>query len=45
MAVVDSRQHVLFNYENLLQMSREKTARLRKEMDAPKFVLEGRECE
>ena len=45
MAVVDRQQHVIFDYDKLLQMSREKTARLRKEMDAPKFVLEGHECE
>jgi NADH-quinone oxidoreductase subunit D len=45
LAVVDSRHHVIFNYENLLQMSREKTARLCKEMDAPTFVLEGHGCE
>ena len=39
-AVVDSRSQVIADYESLLCLSREKTARLRKEIGAPKMKLE-----
>jgi len=39
-AVVDGRSEVIHNYESLLQLSREKTARLRKEIGAPEMKLE-----
>jgi membrane-bound hydrogenase subunit alpha len=40
LAVVDSHSNVIHDYENLLQMSREKTARIQKEIGAPKLTLE-----
>jgi membrane-bound hydrogenase subunit alpha len=40
LAVVDSHHNITHNYETLLQLSREKTARLRKEIDAPEMKLE-----
>jgi len=39
-AVVDSRNKVVHDYEALLQLSREKTARLRKEMGVEEMKLE-----
>jgi len=40
MAVVDSRKQVIHDYEGLLRLSREKTARLKKEIGAPEMKLE-----
>jgi len=40
LAVVDSRRHPIADHEMLLRLSREKTARLIKEMDPPPFKLE-----
>jgi membrane-bound hydrogenase subunit alpha len=40
MAVVDSRKQVIHDYESLLRLSREKTARLKKEIGAPEMKLE-----
>ncbi len=42
LAVVDSRRNILADHETLLRLSREKTARLIKEMDPPPFKLEDR---
>jgi NADH-quinone oxidoreductase subunit D len=39
-AVVDSRSKVIHDYESLLKLSRDKTARLKKEMGAPEPKLE-----
>ena len=39
-AVVDSHNNIVHNYESLLQMSREKTARLKKEIGAPELKME-----
>jgi membrane-bound hydrogenase subunit alpha len=40
-AVVDGRHAVIHDYEQLLRLSREKTARIRKELGAPEMKLEG----
>jgi len=40
LAVVDSHSNVIHDYEALLHMSREKTARIRKEIGAPELKLE-----
>jgi len=40
LAVVDGRNKVIHNYDSLLQMSREKTARIKKEIGAPEWKLE-----
>jgi len=40
LAVVDGRNNVIHNYESLLQLSREKTARIKKEVGAPEWKLE-----
>ncbi len=40
MAVVDGHHNVILDYENLLRLSREKTARLKKEMGGPEMKLE-----
>ncbi len=40
MAVVDGRHNVILDYENLLRLSREKTARLKKEIGGPEMKLE-----
>jgi len=40
LAVVDSHNNVIHDYETLLRMSREKTARIRKEIGAPELKLE-----
>ena len=40
MAVVDSHNNIVHNYEALLQMSREKTARIKKEIGAPEIKME-----
>jgi len=40
LAVVDSHSNVIHDYEALLRMSREKTARIRKEIGAPELKLE-----
>ncbi|MBN1362365.1 MAG: nickel-dependent hydrogenase large subunit [Sedimentisphaerales bacterium] len=40
MAVVDGRRNVIHDYASLLQMSRAKTTRLRKEIGAPEMKLE-----
>jgi membrane-bound hydrogenase subunit alpha len=40
LAVVDSHNNVVHDYETLLRMSREKTARIRKEIGAPELKLE-----
>ena len=40
LAVVDSHHNIIHDYEALLQMSREKTARLRKEIGAPELKME-----
>lgn len=40
MAVVDGHHNVILDYENLLQLSREKTARLKKEIGGPEMKLE-----
>ena len=39
-AVVDSHNNIVHNYEALLQMSREKTARIKKEIGAPELKME-----
>ncbi len=39
-AVVDGHHNMVHDYENLLQLSREKTARLKKEMGGPEMKLE-----
>ena len=40
LAVVDSHNNIVHDYETLLRMSREKTARIRKEIGAPELKLE-----
>jgi Ni,Fe-hydrogenase III large subunit len=40
LAVVDSHNNVTHNYEELLRLSREKTARLKKEIGAPELKME-----
>jgi len=40
LAVVDGRNNVIHNYDALLKLSREKTARIKKELGAPEFKLE-----
>jgi len=40
LAVVDGQNNVIHDYETLLQMSREKTARIKKEIGAPEFKME-----
>lgn len=40
LAVVDSHHNIIHNYEALLQMSRDKTARLKKEIGAPELKME-----
>jgi len=40
LAVVDGHKNVIHDYETLLQMSREKTARIKKEIGAPEFKME-----
>ena len=40
LAVVDGHNNIVHNYEALLNMSREKTARIKKEIGAPEFKLE-----
>ena len=40
LAVVDSQNKVIFDYDALLKLSREKTARIRKELGAPEMKLE-----
>ncbi len=40
LAVVDGHRNVVHDYEALLQLSREKTARIRKVIGAPEFKLE-----
>jgi len=40
LAVVDGRNNILHDYESLLRLSREKTARLKKEIGAPDLKLE-----
>jgi len=40
LAVVDSHNNVVHDYETLLRMSREKTARIQKEIGAPELKLE-----
>jgi membrane-bound hydrogenase subunit alpha len=40
LAVVDSHHHITHNYEALLQLSREKTARIKKEIGAPELKME-----
>ncbi len=40
LAVVDGHNKILHNYESLLQMSHEKTARIKKEIGAPEWKLE-----
>ena len=40
LAVVDSHSNVIHDYETLLRMSREKTARIQKEIGAPELKLE-----
>jgi len=40
LAVVDGHNNVIHDYETLLRMSREKTARIRKEIGAPELKLE-----
>ena len=39
-AVVDGHHKVIHDYDALLRLGREKTARLRREMDAPALKLE-----
>ena len=39
-AVVDGRSKIIHNYESLLRLSRDKTARLKKEIGAPEMKLE-----
>ncbi|MBN1806502.1 MAG: nickel-dependent hydrogenase large subunit [Sedimentisphaerales bacterium] len=40
LAVVDGHNNIVHDYETLLTMSREKTARIKKEIGAPEFKLE-----
>ena len=40
LAVVDSHNNIVHDYEKLLQMSREKTARIKKEIGAPELKME-----
>jgi membrane-bound hydrogenase subunit alpha len=40
LAVVDGHRNVVHDYEDLLQLSRQKTARIRKEIGAPELKLE-----
>lgn len=40
LAVVDSRSNVILDYDALMKLSREKTARIKKELGAPEFKLE-----
>jgi NADH-quinone oxidoreductase subunit D len=40
LAIVDGHNNIIHNYESLLRLSREKTARLRKETGAPEMKLE-----
>jgi membrane-bound hydrogenase subunit alpha len=40
LAVVDSHHNIIHDYEALLQMSRDKTARLKKEFGAPELKME-----
>jgi NADH-quinone oxidoreductase subunit D len=40
LAVVDSHHNIIHDYETLLQMSREKTARIKKEIGAPELKME-----
>jgi len=40
MAVVDSHHNIIHDYETLLQMSRNKTARIKKEIGAPELKME-----
>jgi len=40
LAVVDSHNNIIQNYETLLKMSREKTAEIRKEIGTPQWKLE-----
>jgi len=40
LAVVDGHSNIIHDYESLLQLSREKTARIKKELGAPEFKLE-----
>lgn len=40
LAVVDGHNNVIHDYETLLRMSREKTARIQKEIGAPEFKME-----
>jgi Ni,Fe-hydrogenase III large subunit len=40
LAVVDSHNNIIQNYETLLKMSREKTANIRKEIGTPQWKLE-----
>ncbi|MGD2094876.1 MAG: hypothetical protein PVH77_07710, partial [Phycisphaerales bacterium] len=40
LAVVDGQKNVVLDYEALLKLSREKTARIKKEIGAPEFNLE-----
>ncbi|NQT03554.1 MAG: hypothetical protein HQ580_16115, partial [Planctomycetes bacterium] len=40
LAVVDGRKNIVHDYEALLRLSREKTARIKKEISAPEIKLE-----
>jgi len=40
LAVVDGHSNIIHDYESLLRLSREKTARIKKEIGAPEFKLE-----
>jgi NADH-quinone oxidoreductase subunit D len=40
LAVVDGHSNIIHDYESLLQLSREKTARIKKEIGGPEFKLE-----
>ncbi|MHC4244170.1 MAG: hydrogenase large subunit [Planctomycetota bacterium] len=40
LAVVDGRKNIVHDYETLLRLSREKTARIKKEIGAPEIKLE-----
>ena len=40
LAVVDSQSKVILDYDALLKLSREKTARIKKELGAPEFKME-----
>ncbi|MGD8787339.1 MAG: nickel-dependent hydrogenase large subunit [Phycisphaerales bacterium] len=40
LAVVDGQKNIVLDYEALLKLSREKTARIKKEIGAPEFNLE-----